>query len=277
MDSSLLVGPTIAGVLIQVVGVGWCYTVDVAGLITAAAMFALLRPYPPTKESTPPSLAGIMEGLRYALRRRDLLGTYVVDIVAMVMAMPIVLFPALASEVFHRPAMLGLLYSAESVGSLITTATSGWTARVQHHGRAVVLAAAGWGAAIGCVGLAPNIWWALVFLLLAGAGDMISGLFRGTIWNQTIPDHMRGRLAGIEMLSYSLGPLGGQARSGLVADAWSVRGAVKSGGVLCVAGVALTAATLKGFWSYDARTDEHAVHERAVRAAAAARAASAES
>src|SRR4051812_49618356 len=92
---------------------------------------------------------------------------------------------------------------------------------------------------------------------------MVSGIFRATIWNQTIPDTMRGRLAGIEMLSYSLGPLGGQVRAGLVADAWSVRGAIASGGFLCVAGVAVTATWVRGFWGYDARTHEHAVRERA--------------
>lgn len=73
---------------------------------------------------------------------------------------------------------------------------------------------------------------------------------------------MRGRLAGIEMLSYNLGPMGGRARSGLVADAWSVRGAIASGGLLCVGGVALTASVLRGFWGYDARTDDHALRER---------------
>lgn len=267
VQSSLLVGPTIGGVLIQVVGVGWCYAVDVTGLVIAAGLFALLKPYPATDRSNPPSLAGIVDGLRYAVSRRDLLGTYVIDIVAMLMAMPIVLFPALATQVFKAPAMLGLLYSAESIGSLLMTATSGWTSRVQHHGRAVVISAMVWGGAIGLVGLAPNIWWAMVALAVAGAGDMVSGVFRSTIWNQTIPDSMRGRLAGIEMLSYSLGPLGGQARSGLVADAWSVRGAITSGGMLCVGGVALTAGWLRGFWSYDARTDVNAVRERAIRAA----------
>ncbi len=81
------------------------------------------------------------EGLRYALGRKDLLGTYVIDIVAMLMARPIVLFPALATQVFHEPAMLGLLYSAESVGALLAAATSAWTSHVHHHGRAVVIAA----------------------------------------------------------------------------------------------------------------------------------------
>ena len=97
---------------------------------------------------------------------------------------------------------------------------------------------------------------------------MISGVFRGTVWSQTIPEAMRGRLAGIEMLSYSVGPLGGQVRAGVTADLWSVRGAITSGGLACVAGVALTALWLQDFWSYDARTDEHAVAERAARRAA---------
>jgi MFS family permease len=264
-DASALIGPAVGGVLIQLAGVAWCYAADVAGLTVAVALFARMQPYPPTDRSNPPSLQGIAAGLRYAVGRRDLLGTYVVDIVAMVMAMPIVLFPALATTVFDSPGMLGLLYSAESVGSILVTATSGWTARVHHHGRAVVVAAAVWGGSIGLVGLAPNVWWALLALVAAGAGDMVSGIFRATIWNQTVPDSMRGRLAGIEMLSYSLGPLAGQMRSGLVADAWSVRGAIASGGLLCVGGVALTAALLGGFWSYDARTDEHAVRERTLR------------
>lgn len=112
----------------------------------------------------------------------------------------------------------------------------------------------------------PSIWLVLLFLMLAGAADMISAVFRGTVWNQTIPEQMRGRLAGIEMLSYSVGPLAGQVRAGLVADAWSVRGAITSGGVACVAGVVVTAVWLRDFWTYDARTDEHAVAERRLRA-----------
>jgi len=132
-----------------------------------------------------------------------------------------------------------------------------------------VIAAMAYGAAIAMVGLSPGIWVAMVFLALAGGADMISGVFRGTIWNQTIPSTMRGRLAGIEMLSYSLGPLGGQVRAGLVADRWTVRGSIASGGVLCVVGVAATAVWLSDFWRYDTRTDEHAVRERTRRAAEA--------
>jgi MFS family permease len=269
-------GPALGGLLVATAGAGAAYAVDVTGLVIATTLFLRLHRYPATEGSNPPSLSGISEGIRYAARRKDLLGTYLIDIIAMFMAFPIVLFPALAADVFRQPALLGLLYTAESIGTLLATATSGWTRRVHHHGRAVAVAATAYGLCIAAAGLAPNAWVAIAFLAAGGAADMMSALFRQTIWHQTIPDGMRGRLAGIEMLSYSIGPLGGQARAGLVADLTSVRASIVSGGLLCAVGVAATATFLRSFWSYDERTDEHAVRERQVRAARAAEARAAE-
>lgn len=264
----MLAGPGLGGVVLATAGTPWAYGATLVGYAGATALYGLLRPYPQLAErAATGTIAEIRDGIRYAARRRDLLGTYVVDLVAMLLAMPVVLFPALALDVLERPALLGLLYSAGTVGSLLATVTSGWTARVHHHGRAVVLSAAAWGAAVVVAGLTTHPAVVLLGFVVAGAFDMISGLFRGVIWHQTIPDSHRGRLAGIEMLSYTLGPLGGEARAGLVADATSVRTAIVSGGVLCVAGVAATAAALRSFWDYDARTDEHAVREREERAA----------
>ncbi len=267
MQVGLVSGPALGGLMLAHLGAGWCYAVDVVGLVVATGLYAAMRSYPHRDGTTPPSLAGIAEGIRYAIGRRDLLGTYLVDVAAMFLAIPIVLFPALAEDIFRRPELLGLLYTSETIGAMVATATSGWASRVHHHGRAIVIAAACYGLFIGLVGLAPTIWVAMALLALAGAADMISALFRSTVWNQTIPESMRGRLAGIEMLSYSVGPLGGQVRAGFVADAWSVRGSIASGGFACVAGVAITASLLRDFWRYDARTDVHAQAERARRAA----------
>ncbi|MCW2775480.1 MAG: entS 1 [Nocardioides sp.] len=264
----VLVGPAVGGLLVAYVGIGWCFLIDICGLGIASFLFVLMRPYPHRAETTPPSLAGIGQGLTYAFRRRDLLGTYLVDIAAMFLAMPVVLFPAVAEEVFGQPQVLGLLYSAETVGALVATALSGWTSRIHHHGRAIVIAATAYGAFVALAGLMPSIWLMAVCFALSGSADMISGVFRGTIWSQTIPENMRGRLAGIEMLSYSIGPLGGQIRAGITADLWSVRGAITSGGLACVAGVTITAACLRDFWTYDNRTDEYAMAERETRAAA---------
>jgi hypothetical protein len=72
------------------------------------------------------------------------------------------------------------------------------------------------------------------------------------MWNQTIPDELRGRLAGIEMVSYVTGPLLGNVEAGLLAAAVGVRASVVSGGLLCVAGVALVALALPAFRAYDA-------------------------
>jgi MFS family permease len=267
----VLAGPAVGGLLVAYVGIGWCFVVDIGGLVVASFLFVLMRSYPHRQETTPPSLAGIKQGIDYAFGRRDLLGTYFVDIAAMLFAMPVVLFPALVDEVFEQPQLLGLLYSAEVVGALVATALSGWTGRFHHHGRAIVVAAMAYGGFVAIAGLMPNIWLVALALAFAGAADMISGIFRSTVWSQTIPESMRGRLAGIEMLSYSLGPLGGQVRAGVTADLWSVRGAIVSGGVACIAGVGLTAAWLRDFWTYDSRTDEYAVAERAVREAAGER------
>ncbi len=258
-------GPAVGGLILARFGAAWAYGVDVGGLVVATSLFVALRPALPLERSTPPSLAAIGDGLRYAVGRRDLLGTYLVDIICMFMAMSETVFPALAQNVFRQPELLGLLYSAPMVGGILVTLTSGWVGRVHHHGRAVVLGATGWGVGMALTGFAPSLWLALPCLALAGASDMVSALFRGTIWNQTIPDDRRGRLAGIEMLSYSVGPLGGQVRAGLTADRFGVRQAFVSGGLLCVAGVALTTLWLRGFWGYDARSDQHAVRERDLR------------
>jgi len=216
------------------------------------------------------SLRGIAEGLRYAWGRKDLLGTYTVDVLAMVFGMTTAIFPFVATA-FDAPWSVGLLFAAPSVGSLAVSVTSGWTSHVHRHGLAIGIAAATYGAAMTCVGLAPNIWVALVALAIAGGADMVSAIFRSTVWNQTIPDALRGRLAGVELLSYSTGPVLGNARAGLVAAGTSVRFAIVSGGLLCIAATAAATALMRDFRQYDDRTNPHAVAQRRVRADAAGR------
>jgi hypothetical protein len=79
-----------------------------------------------------------------------------------------------------------LLYAGQML-SFAGSMTGGWTARVSRHGRAIVLAVIAWGAAIALLGLATSLWWAVAALAAAGAADMVGGLFRMTMWNQTIP------------------------------------------------------------------------------------------
>ena len=194
-------------------------------------------------------------------RSKDLIGTYLIDLAAMFWAMPTALFPFWADQLNARWA-LGLFYAAGTIGSIVVTLTSGWIRNYPHHGRAITLAALGWGAAIALAGFTDSLFWTLFFLALAGASDMVSALFRGLIWNQSIADEYRGRLAGIELLSYSVGPLGGQMRAGTMAAWSSLRTSVISGGLICMAFVGFFASILPQFRKYDSRNNEFAVRER---------------
>jgi MFS family permease len=250
MNVAALAGPALAGVLLQGVGLAWVYAIDMATFAVSLTCLAFVRRVPPPPAPDRPSLRSVVTGLRYAVNRKELLGTYLVDINAMFFGMPQALYPFVADRL-GGPAVLGLLYAAPSAGSLVATVTSGWSARVRRHGMAVILAAGAWGVAIVGFGFANSLWLAVLTLALAGAADMVSGLFRGIIWNQTIPDHLRGRLAGIEMLSYTSGPTLGNLESGVVARFAGVGGSIVWGGVLCVAGTVALAALLPEFRRYD--------------------------
>jgi len=261
----VIVGPTIGGILIASFSVSAGYIADISTFFISLVLLLRVKNVPANPEAEKPSLAGLLEGVRYAFSRQDLLGTYVIDLAAMFFAMPIALFPFWADQL-GAPWALGLLYAAGTVGSVVVTLTSGWTRSYRFHGRAVIWAAIGWGVAIALAGLSNSLILVLLFLAMAGAADMVSALFRGTIWNQTIPDGFRGRLAGIELLSYSVGPLAGQMRAASMAAVTSLSFSVTFGGILCVLSVAILALFLPKFRKYDAETNEFAVQMRKIRA-----------
>jgi MFS family permease len=248
----MIAGPAIGGVLIASVGLPATYLADVVSYALSLLCLSLIKPAPPAEGSERMSLAAVRQGFTYARSRQELIGTYVVDFVAMVFGMPLALFPAIADQL-GGPSVLGLLYAAPACGVLVASLLSRWAPRVQHQGLAVMVAAIAWGLAIVAFGVCGTLWPALAWLAVAGAADAISGIFRMTIWNQTIPDALRGRLASIEMVSYSSGPLLGHVEAGAVAAAFGVTASVVSGGVLCVVGVLACGLWLPQFVRYDAR------------------------
>ncbi|MEW6207818.1 MAG: MFS transporter [Acidobacteriota bacterium] len=248
---NFIVGAAIAGVIAASLGAAVAFAIDAATFIISIVTIFLIRSVPVPIDADRASLRSIIDGLKYARSRQELIGTYLIDINAMFFGMPMALFPAIAES--FGGASVGLFYAMPAVGSLALTLTSGWTNRINKHGLAVTVAASVWGLAIIGFGLSNHLWLALFFLAAAGAADMVSGLFRMTIWNQTIPDHLRGRLAGIEMISYLTGPYLGNAEAGLVASLVGLRASVVSGGVMCVLGSGLLALMLPKFIRYDGR------------------------
>lgn len=257
-----IAGPALAGLVVTYAGHAAAYGVTLVGFAVSVLLCRRLSPAPPAHDAEKPSLRGIAEGARYAWSRPVLLGTYAIDLAAMFFAFPNTIFPFLADELGAEWS-LGLMYAAGSVGSLVLGLTSGWTSRVRRHGLLVVCGAAGWGLAIAAAGWFSNVWLVLLCLGFAGAGDMLSGLGRATIWNQTIPEELRGRLAGIEVLSYSVGPQLGQVRAGAMAGWTGTRAAVWSGGAACVASVGLLCLVLPKLLTYDSEKDEDALRHQA--------------
>ena len=256
----VITGPALAGVLIATAGVKAGFTVDVITYVLSLLLLAKVKSVKPMKESEKPTFSSVVDGLKYATSRKDLMGTYLVDLAAMFFAMPNALFPFWA-EKLNATWALGFFYAAGTVGAFAITFTSGWIKNYTRHGFAVMVAALGWGLAISLAGVFNSLWLVLLFLALAGASDQVSALFRSAIWNQSIADEYRGRLASIELLSYSVGPLGGQTRAGLVAERTSLRTSVISGGLLCIGFVSFFSAMLPEFRKYDSKTNEFAVLE----------------
>ena len=91
-------------------------------------------------------------------------------------------------------------------------------------------------------------------LALAGAADQISAIFRSTMMLRLTPDHLRGRLAGIEFAQVAAAPSLGNLEAGVVASLTSLRFSIVSGGALCIVGTLATAAAFPALLRYSARS-----------------------
>jgi MFS family permease len=251
-----IVGPAVGGILIATVGLAGAYAVDVATFIASFVALLAIRPLPPLGIVTRPGLAAIREGLAYVRERRAVLGTFVIDLNAMIFGMPTSLFPVLALDVFGTgPAGLGLLAAAPAAGAFVAAILSGWVRTVQRTGRAILLAVLGWGLAITAFGLVTlSFPVALLCLALAGAADLFSAVFRSSLVQLDTPDNLRGRVMSIHILVVTSGPRLGDIEAAVVAALTSPQFAVVSGGIACVIGVGVVARLFPQLATYAART-----------------------
>jgi MFS family permease len=252
---TMVVGPALGGVLIAALGLPWAYAADALSCAAMVlAMFAL-TPQPPVQVGSHERVGrSIAEGLRYVRGNQALLGSFAIDLVAMIFGMPRALFAVLSVSVYHAGAAgAGALYSAVAAGATLSALTTGWLHNLSRLGRVAVCAVTAWGVAIALAGLAGSLWVAAVLFALAGAADSVSAVCRTTINQSVTPEHVRGRMSSVYSIVVSGGPRLGDIESGAVAGATSPRFAVVSGGLLCVVGVGAVIAAFPALLRYDAR------------------------
>lgn len=228
-------GPLAAAVFIQH-GVGWAYAVD-ALTFTLALWAALRLPALPPQEATEARtgrLSDVAFGLRYIATTPVLLLSFVVDIIAMVLAQPRALFPAISAQRFGGGG-IGWLYASIALGSVIAGLTSGWIARVRRQGVALIVAVVAWGLAVAAAGLARQLWLCVLLLAVGGAADLISAIYRQTILQTYAPDRLRGRLQGVFTAVVAGGPRLGDIRAGATAVPLGLTGAWVGGGIAAAA------------------------------------------
>lgn len=250
-QAALVVGPAVAGLMIARLGVAVAYWADVASFAAAIAAVVSLPSLRPAGGGTPAGLASMVAGLRYLRGQKVLQGVFVVDLNAMIFGMPRALFPAMGIGQFHGgAAAVGALYAAPGAGAVLGALFTGWAGRIRHQGRAVIVAVAVWGLAIAAFGVSSWLPLALGLLAVAGAADVVSAVFRGTMLQYETPDHLGGRLWAIQTAVVAGGPRLGDTEAGVVAAAAGVRFSVVSGGLACVAGVAVIGWLLPAFRRY---------------------------
>ena len=195
----------------------------------------------------------IIEGYRYIRSRQEIFSSYASDFIVMVLCNPVALYPALASA-FEQEKSVGMLYAFPSIGAFLMTLTSRWTLSCKRYGVFIICSAALWSLSLAFVGLVPSFNLILVGLFFAGFFDMVSGVFRMSLWNETIPESIRGRIAGFEMLSYMSGPLLGNALLGLLADLVGIQTALFWGAVCSLGLLGLFNFFIPALWKYKKST-----------------------
>ena len=253
---SSVAGPAVGGVVIATAGVPWTFGIDAATYAASLLVIWWLPKLPPLELVDRPSFRSIVDGFRFLKGRQALIGIFAIDTNAMVFGMPSALFPAIALHRLHGTAStVGYLYAAPYAGALFCSLLSGWCSNVRRMGLAITIMACLWGAAIAGFGLTTALVPALALLAVVGGADFYSAVLRGTMLLRSTPDHLRGRMLGIEFMQVASAPNLGDLEAGVLASLTSLRFSIVSGGLACIAGCVVTALALPKFLNYDAGPD----------------------
>ncbi len=257
-QTSTVVGPGLGGILIATIGLPAAFGFDVLSFVASFWTLLAIAKIPPLTQVARPSIATIVDGLRFIRKAPVVMAGFVIDLDAMVFGLPVALFPALALDFFHAgPAGLGLLVSAPAAGAIIGLLTSGWLQRTRHQGRVLIAMVAIWGASITLFGLVAFFPLALVFLAIAGGADALSAILRNSMSQMIATDEFRGRVSAAHSMVVSSGPRLGDIEATTVAALTSAQISVVSGGLVCLLGLLAVARAFPQLAAYDAFATNH--------------------
>jgi MFS family permease len=191
------------------------------------------------------SLRAAMDGLRFVFSQPLIRSSMLLDFFATFFASANTLLPIFAQDILvigiHG---YGWLYAAQSAGALAASAAMvPLIDRIDRRGVVLLWAVAGFGLATVAFGLTQSFWVMFVCLAMTGVTDTVSMVFRNVIRQMETPDHMRGRMVGVNMVFFMGGPQLGEVEAGLVANGWGAPLSVVTGGVGCLLATGWIAAT----------------------------------
>jgi len=241
-QSASVAGPALGGLVIAAGGVGWVYAVNTVSFAFVIAALLLMRDVPGHGEGRVRGIsrAALAEGLGFVFRTPLIRSTMLLDFFATFFASAMALLPIFAQDVLKVGAQgYGLLAAAPSVGAIVTgAALVPLIDRIRRRGRVMLWSVAGYGLATVVFGISRSFWVTFACLALTGATDTVSMVIRNVIRQLHTPDHLRGRMTGVNMMFFMGGPQLGELEAGLVASLWSAPVSVVTGGLACMAATA---------------------------------------
>ena len=251
-------GPAAGGIVIAQLGVAWAYGINAVSFLVVILALLMMknvreeRHQPGTATKAAFTWHSAMEGLRFVFRAPLIRSTMLLDFFATFFSSAMALLPIYAQDILGVGAHgFGWLYAAPAVGAMITSALMvravDW---IDRRGDWLIVAVAGYGLATVGFGFSRSFWLSFFFLALTGATDTVSMVFRNLIRLLETPDHLRGRMVGVNMVFFMGGPQLGELEAGLVAQWLGPVVSVVSGGVACVAATAWIAAYTPALRAY---------------------------
>jgi MFS family permease len=242
-----ILGPSLAGVVIATAGVSAVYAVNAVSFLAVIASLLLMRGVAARPEGRPGavSVAAALEGLRFVFASPLIRSSMLLDGFATFFSSATALLPIFAQDILGvGPRGYGWLYAAPSIGAVLASvAMLAAVDRIDRRGPALLLAVTVYGLATVGFGLSGSFVPMLLCLAATGAADTVSGVMRNLIRQLETPDHLRGRMVGVNMIFFQGGPQLGELEAGLVANWLGAPFAVVSGGLLCLVATGWLVAT----------------------------------